>query len=137
MFNLTPNKMEKRSFAIGLAIASVIWIGTMCMYIYAQPSTESNVEPHVVYGYPPHSICDTLVVGDTLLQQQRVIYFERGYFTCLREAHPRMYTAYILGVHKLKGVEDQEVIDSVVFDLAICYRFSEDEREYLYTLITD
>ncbi len=129
--------MERRSFAIGLAIASAIWIGTMCMYLYAQPSTESNVEPHVVYGYPPHSICDTLVVGDSLLQHERVVYYERGYFTCLRDANPRMYNAYILGVYQLKGVEDFNVIDSVVSDLAFQYKFSPDDREYLYTLITD
>ena len=130
--------MERRSFLIGLTIASVVWIGTMCMYLYAQPSTESaNVEPYVIYGSPPHSICDTLIVGDSLLQKERVKSYERGYFTCLRDAHPKMYTAYKLGVDKLKGVEDQEVIDSIVFGLAIRYRFSEDEREYLYTLITD
>ena len=122
-FNLTLNNVEKKSFLIGAGIASAVWLCVIIMLIY-------NGEPPVIYGYPPQ--CKELPADSA-----NVMYYERGYFNCLRDANPSMYNAYILSVYKLRGVEEQGVIDSVVFAVSNEYHFNDSDREYLYTLITD
>lgn len=123
MFNLILNTVEKKSFLIGASIASAVWLFVIIMLQY-------NTEPVVIYGSPPH--CEELPADSA-----NVMYYERGYFNCLRDANPRMYNAYILSVYKLRGVEEQRVIDSVVFAVSNEYNFDDSDREYLYTLITD
>jgi len=113
--------MEEKSFGIGMAVASAVWISLIAML------SCSDAEPQQVNGYP----CDKLIL------EAKVSAYETGYFTCLQDADSVMYTAYLEGKSAVIHIEEQEVIDSIVFDLAAKYNLNDDKREYLYTLITD
>jgi hypothetical protein len=123
MFNLILNTVEKKSFLIGASIASAVWLFVITILLY-------NAEPVVICDSP--SYCNELPADSA-----NVMYYERGYFNCLRDANPRMYNAYILSVYYLRGAEEQRVIDSVVFAVSNEYNFDDSDREYLHTLITD
>jgi hypothetical protein len=68
-----------------------------------------NTEPVIIYGSPPH--CEELPADSA--------------------------NVYILSIYKLRGAEEQRVIDSVVFAVSNEYNFDDSDREYLHTLITD
>lgn len=113
--------MEEKSFGIGMAVASAIWVTLIAML------SCNDVEPQQLPGYP----CDKLIL------EAKVSSYESGYFACLQDADSVMYTAYLEGRSAVVNIEEQEVIDSIVFDLAAKYNLNDDKREYLYTLITD
>ena len=116
-FNLIPNNVNSKSFLTGMAIASVCWLTALVSMSYVTD--------------------DKPVTCDELIIKERVKSYEHGYFTGLKDADPNMYNAYLQGYTLTYGIEEQEVIDSIVFDLAAKYNLNDDKREYLYTLITD
>ena len=113
--------MEEKSFGIGMAVASAVWISLIAML------SCSDAEPQQVNGYP----CDKLIL------EAKVSAYETGYFTCLQDLDSNLYTAYLDGRSAVIDVEEQATIDSIVFDLAARYNLDDYKREYLYTLITD
>jgi hypothetical protein len=74
---------------------------------------------------------------DDLMIQTRVNAYESGYFACLQDLDNDLYLAYLHGRHAVMYVEEQEKIDSIVFELASRYNLDDERREHLYTLITD
>jgi len=113
--------MESKSFGIGMAVASAVWISLLFMVSY------KDAEPESLPDYP----CKELIL------EARVSGYESGYFACLQDVDTNLYVAYLDGRSAVNGIEEQSTIDSIVFDLAARYNLDDDKREYLYTLITD
>jgi len=112
--------MEKKGFIIGSIVASCVWVSLIALMYYYTFETQ-------LPGYP----CDKSIL------EAKVSSYELGYFACLQDADSVMYTAYLEGRSAVKHTQKQEVIDSIVFDLAARYNLDDYKREYLYTLITD
>jgi hypothetical protein len=108
--------MDIKSFAVGMLVASVI-------------SIASIASAEVSYDKPDN--CDDLLI------KERVVAYEHGYFTCLKDVDPDMYNAYLSGYALTQGIEEQATIDSIVTVISTKYGFDDEQTEYLYTLITD
>jgi len=74
---------------------------------------------------------------DDMMIQTRVNAYESGYFACLQDLDNDLYLAYLHGRHAVRNIEDQERIDSIVFELASRYNLDDTRREHLYNLIID
>lgn len=109
--------MNSKSLLAGMAIASACWLTMMISMSYVTD--------------------DKPVTCDELIIKERVQSYEHGYFTCLKDANPNMYNAYLQGYALTRGIEEQGTIDSIVIVLSNTYGFDDNETEYLYTLITD
>lgn len=130
MFNLIPNKMEKRSFGVGLIVASAVWLFTLACVMYLnEPVHINNCE------LIEDDIIDTEF--EHLMIENRVKAYERGYYTCLEDTRPDLYKAYVNCCIQLKHVVGDPAFNKIVDAECAKNNINAQDKEYLCTLLLD
>jgi len=131
MFNLILNKVEKKSFIMGLVIASCVWITTIVLILRTQDN------PIIIEkcDFTEDDIIDTEF--EQLMINTRVNAYAHGYYTCLRDTRPDIHMAYMSCIVQLETVQGDEAFNAIVDAECSNRGLSIEDKEYLRTLLLD
>lgn len=123
--------MDKKSFGIGLVVASCVWITTIVAIVYMEdePVPTSNC------SYVEDDVIDTEF--EQLMVNTRINAYAHGYYECLRDNRPDIHMAYMSCVVQLDTVEGDEAFNRIVDSECAKHNLNAKDKEYLCTLLLD
>jgi hypothetical protein len=122
--------MDKKSFLIGLAIASVVWLSTILCILYLSVSI-----PEKECEFIEDDVIDTEF--EQLMVNTRVNAYAHGYYECLRDTRPDIHMAYMSCIVQLDTVQGDEAFNAIVDAECSNRGLSAEDKEYLCTLLLD
>lgn len=123
--------MDNKSFGAGLIVASAVWIFTLGCVIYMQ----DDVLVRDYCNLTEDDVIDTEF--EVLMVENRVKAYERGYYSCLQDTRPDIYTAYMSCIIQLRTVHGDSAFNSIVDAECAQRNLNAEDKEYLCTLLLD
>lgn len=109
--------MEKKGFIIGSIVASCVWIAAVTCIAYLNEPVPVRCEDALMHTH--------------------VKAYEQGYYECLQDTRPDIYSAYLYCNAELKKVKGDSAFESIVDTECAMHNLSDVDKEYLCTLLLD
>ena len=130
-FNLIPNKMDNKSFGIGLVVASCVWLASVLVIVHV----ENNPVIIEKCNFMEDDVIDTEF--EQLMVNNRAEAYEHGYYTCLQDTRPDLHMAFMSCIVQLEYVQGDEAFNAIVDAECAKRGLCDQDKEYLCTLLLD